>query len=85
MQGSVSRKSQSFVKLPPAHSVKLVFSYVVKGIKIKISAKFRASRRLGFEDKKITMSRPKCVRKVSGLSRNGPQAPVVQRVDSGIQ
>ena len=35
---------------------------VVKGIKIKITAKFRASRRLRFEDTKIIMSpemRPK--------------------------
>ena len=56
-QGPVSRKSRKlfgpekpFVKLRPAYSVKLVFSYVVKGIKIKITAKFRASRRLSFED-----------------------------------
>ena len=51
-----------FVKLRPAYSVKLVFSYVVKGIKIKIIAKFRASRRLRFEDTKRIMSpeiRPK--------------------------
>ena len=39
-----------FVKLRSADSAKLGFSYVVKGIKIKISAKFRASRHLGFED-----------------------------------
>ena len=32
------------------------FSYVVKGIKIKITAKFCASRRLRFEDTKSTMS-----------------------------
>ena len=51
-----------FVKLRPTYSVKLVFSYVVKGIKIKITAKFRASRRLRFEDTKRMMSpemRPK--------------------------
>ena len=64
-----SRKSRrlfgpekTFVKLRPAHSVKLVFSYVVKGIQIKITAKFRASSLLGFEDTKRTMSpemRPK--------------------------
>ena len=50
------------VKLRPAYSVKLVFSYVVKGIKIKITAKFRASRRLRFEDTKRIVSpeiRPK--------------------------
>ena len=68
-QGPVSRKSRElfgpekpFVKLRPAYSVKLVFSYVVKGIKIKITAKFRASRRLRFEDTKRIMSpeiRPK--------------------------
>ena len=45
-----------FVKLRPAYSVKLVFSYVVKGIKIKITAKFRASRRLHFEYTKRIMS-----------------------------
>ena len=62
-QGPVSRKSQKlsgpekpFVKLPPAYSVKLVFSYVVKGIKIKITAKFRASGRLSFKDTKRIMS-----------------------------
>ena len=65
----VSRKSgklfgsqNPFVKLGPASSGKPVFSYVVKGIKIKIAAKFRASRRLRFEDKKKIMSsemRPK--------------------------
>ena len=65
----VSRKSRELfgpekpvVKLRPAHSVKLVFSYVVKGIKIKITAKFRASRRLRVEDTKRIMSpeiRPK--------------------------
>ena len=42
-------KSKNTVKLRPAYSVKLVFSYFVKGIKIKIAAKFRASRRLRFE------------------------------------
>ena len=67
--GAVSRKSRElfgpekpFVKVRPAYSVKLVFSYVVKGIKIKIIAKFRASRRLRIEDTKRIMSpeiRPK--------------------------
>ena len=54
-QGLVSRKSRTlfgpektFVKLRPANSVKLVFSYVIKGIKIKITAK----RRPRFEDTK---------------------------------
>ena len=50
------------VKLRPAYSVRLVFSYVVKGIKIKITEKFHASRRLSFEDTKRILSpqmRPK--------------------------
>ena len=60
--GSVSRKSRElfgpekpFVKVRPAYSVKLVFSYVVNGIQTKITAKFRASRRLRFEDTKRIM------------------------------
>ena len=67
--GPVSRKSRKvfgpekpFLKLRPPYSVKLVFSYVVKGIKIKITAKFRASIRLRFENTKSIMSpemRPK--------------------------
>ena len=67
--GPLSRKSRElfgpekpFEKLRPAYSVKLVFSYVVKEIKIKITAKFRASTRLRFEDTKRIMSpeiRPK--------------------------
>ena len=80
--GPVSRKSRKlfgpekpFEKLRPAYSVKLVFSDVVKGIKIKITAKFRASRRLRFEDTKRIMS-PEYARKVSGLSRNRPLTSV---------
>ena len=67
--GPVSRKSRElfgpeklFVKLRPAYSVKLIVSYVVKGIKIEITAKFRPSRRLRFENTKRIMSleiRPK--------------------------
>ena len=67
LQGPVSRKSRElfgpekpFVKVRPAYSAKLVFSYVVKGV--KITAKFRASRRFRFEDTKRIMSpeiRPK--------------------------
>ena len=60
--GPVSRKSRElfgfekpFVKLRPGCSVKLIFSHVVKGIRIKITAKFRASRRLRFEDTKRIM------------------------------
>ena len=68
-QGQVSRKfrklsgfEKPFVKLRLAYSVKLVFSYVVKRIKIQITSKFRASRRLCFKDTKRIMSpemRPK--------------------------
>ena len=49
---------KAFVKLRPVYSVKLVFSFVVRGMKIKINAKFRASRRLRFEDTKRTMLSP---------------------------
>ena len=51
-----------FLKLRPAYSVKLVFSYAVKGIKIKITTKFRALKGLSSEDTKRIMSpemRPK--------------------------
>ena len=62
-----------FVRLRPVYSVKRIFSYVVKGIKIKITAKFRASRRLRVEDtKRSELRHPKCAQKVSGLSRNRP-------------
>ena len=61
-QAAVSRNcpklfgpEKRFLKLRPAYSVKLVFSFVVKGIKIKVTAKFRASRRLRFEDTKRIM------------------------------
>ena len=78
-QGPVLRKFQkpcepekSFVKLQPALSVKLVFLHVVKGTKIKLTAKFRAWRRLRFKDTKriVTRSAPE---KSLGLWRNGPQ------------
>ena len=58
----LEKDEKTFLKLRLAHSVKLVFSYVVKGRKIKITAKFRALRRLRFEETKRTMShemRPK--------------------------
>ena len=64
VQGSVSRKFRKhfrpeklfMMKPQPALSKKLVFSEDVKGIKIKITAKFRASRRLPFECTRIIMS-----------------------------
>ena len=43
-------------KTPTAYSVKLVFLYVVKGIKIKITAKFCDTEHLRFEDTKRIMS-----------------------------
>ena len=53
VQGPVSRMSRKLfwpekplAKLRPTFSIKLVFSFVVKGIKRKITAKFHASRRL---------------------------------------
>ena len=57
-----------FVKLRPAYSVTLVFSHVVKGIKIKITAKFRDAEHLRLEDTRRIMSPEKFL---SGLSRNG--------------
>ena len=60
--GPVSRKSRKLfgpqkpsVRFRSAYSVKLVFSCVVNGRKIKITAKFRASRRLRFEHTKRIM------------------------------
>ena len=71
--GPVSRKSRKlfapeklFLKLRPVYSVKLVFSNVVKRTPLKITAKFRASRGLSFEDTKRIMS-PE-MRPNSGLS-----------------
>ena len=49
-------RAQKAICKRPACSVKLFFSYVVKGIKIKITAKFRVSRRLCFENTKRIMS-----------------------------
>ena len=53
-------------------ALKLVFSLLVKGIKIKIFAKLRASRRLRFEDAK---SHLKCFRKVS---TKGPEMTTIK-------
>ena len=44
------------MKLRPAYSVKLVFSFVVKGIKVKVTEKFRVSRGLQIEDTKGTVT-----------------------------
>ena len=45
-----------FGKLRHAYSVKLVFSYDVKGIRNKITAKFRDTEHLRFEDTKRIIS-----------------------------
>ena len=75
---------KSFVKLRPALSVKLDFLHVVKGIKIKITAKFRASRRLRFEatERIVTRNAPE---KSSGLWRNGPQEPSTTNNASSVR
>ena len=85
-QRPVSRKSRKlfgpekpFLKLRPASSVKLVFSYVVKGVQIKIIPKFRASRRVRFEDTTeknyVTRNAPKKFRdfRETGAGRQGQQ------------
>ena len=83
-QGPVPRKSRElfgpekpFVIVRPAYSVKLVFSYVVKGIKTKITAKFRASRRLCFEDTKRIMS-PEIGPKSFGTFEKQAPGPVTE-------
>ena len=50
------RALRIFLKLRPAYSVKLVLSYVVKEIKIKITAIFHTSRCLRFVDTPRIMS-----------------------------
>ena len=89
-QGLVSRESRKlfgpekpFVKLRPAYSVKLVFSYVVKRIKIKITAKFRDSRHLRFQDTKRIMS-PEMLPKSFGTKRNWPLGSVSRTVPRGL-
>ena len=84
--GPVSRKSRKlfglekpFVKLRPAYSVKLVFSYVVTEIKVKITAKFRASRRLRFEDTKRIMAPEICPKSFGTFEKQAP-APNVSGV-----
>ena len=81
--GPVSRKSRKlfgpekpFVKFRPAYSVKLVFSYVVKGIKFKTTAKFCASRRRRFEDTRGIMS-PEMLPKSFGTFEERAPGPKV--------
>ena len=79
VQRPVSRKSRKlfgpekpFLKLRPAYSVKLVFSYVVKGIKSKIITKFCTSRRLRFEDTKRIMSPEMCPKSSGTFEKQAP-------------
>ena len=56
------RVQKAVRKTPTTLFCKAVFFYVLKGIKIEITAKFLASERVRFEDKKRIMSpeiRPK--------------------------
>ena len=81
----LSRKSRKlfgpenpFLKLRLVHSVKLVFLYVVKGRKIKITARFRALRRIRFENTKRTISpemRPKSFGTVEKRALGPVQSP----------
>jgi len=54
--------------------VKLILLFVAKGIKFKITARFRASKHLRFQAFK-ELCHPKCARKVSGLSKLEKWAP----------
>ena len=89
--GPVSRKSRklfgpgrSFVKLRPAYSVKLAFSYVVKGIKIKITAKFRASSRLRFEDTNRIVSPEMRPKSFGTFEKRAPGGLLLKTKDIGL-
>ena len=73
-----------FVKLRPPYSVKLLFSYLVKGIKIKITAKVRASRRLRFEDTRRIMS-PEMHPKSFGTFEKRAPDPIEDQHDHGAK
>ena len=49
-------QARKAIRKTPTYIVKLVFSYVLKGIKIKTIAKFRDTEHLRFEDTKRIMS-----------------------------
>ena len=61
-----------YIKLQPAHSIKLVFWEVVKGIKIKITANFHASRLLSFEDTRRMLSPDMHPKSFGIFVRRGP-------------
>ena len=84
-QGGVSRKSRKlygsekrFVKRRPVYFLKLVYSYVVKGIKIEITAKFLTSRPLRFEGTK----RIRLPEKFRDTRETGPTGPFLERPES---
>ena len=91
LKGPVSRNSRKvfgpekpLVKLRPAYSAKLVFSYIVKGIKIKITATFRASKRLRFEDRN-RISRPEMRPKSFGtFEKQALKSCVTSNAESAI-
>ena len=87
----VSRKSRKrlgpetpFLKLQPAYSVKLVFWYVVKGILFKITAKFRASRRLRFEDTKRIMSPEIRPKSFGTFEKRAPDPSTILTTEAGL-
>ena len=87
----VSRKSRKsfgpetpFLKLPPAYSVKPVFWYVVKGILFKITAKFRASRRLRFEDTKRSMSPEIRPKNFGTFEKRTPDPSTILTTEAGL-
>ena len=90
-QGPISRKPHKrfgpwkpFINLWPAYSVKLVFSYVVKGIKFKIIiAKFHASRCLCFEDTKRIMLPEMCLKRFWTFEKH-PRVTTIRKLISTI-
>ena len=58
----------------------MVFSYVVKGIKIKITAKFRASRRLRFKNTKRIMSADIRLKSFGTFEKQAPGALTLKGV-----
>ena len=52
--------------------MKLVFSYFAKGIRINVTAKFRALRRLHFEDTKKIMSAEMHPKSLRTLEKRAP-------------
>ena len=81
-----SGHEKPFIKLHFAYSGKLVFSYVVKGIKILITGEFRASRRLCFEDIKRIMSLEKHPKSFGTFEKRapGPELRIASRAESAI-